>query len=79
MIDNIDIYTAGAIIGTASVVVIAATSKYFKYKQLFNQSLDVLISVRDALDDDKITKDEVKQVIDESQELFDEIKNIFKR
>ena len=48
--------------------------KFKKYKKAAKEGVDVLQAVLTALDDDKITDDEVEQIVIEAKEFLNEIK-----
>lgn len=73
MIENFDLYAVATAIGTLFLSSAFALIKYNKYKALFNELVDLFVSIRDAYKDDEISKDEVEFIIDEANNFLEEL------
>lgn len=71
MIENVYLYITGFGFSAAIVAFATVLLRYNKYRKLFFEVTDVLVAVRDAVEDDDITDKEIKEILDESKDLID--------
>ena len=73
------IYDSIAVVITFVITLIGTSSYYRKFKKTLKEGVDVITSVntllndiKNALDDDQLTKEEVKKIMDDSQHVVKE-------
>jgi len=74
MIENIDIFLVSTVTLLFSTAFTLA--KYNKYKVLFSELVDVIVSIRDAYEDDNISDDEVQEIIIEANKFVNKLKGM---
>lgn len=68
-----ELITIVAYIATAVLAVVAGWLKW-NYNKTIKEVVDVILSLKDALEDGKITKEELDKIVKEAKEAFAEIK-----
>ena len=62
--------TIAGIISAILLVLTALFGKqYKKYKELFNVVVAIIVEAKKALEDDKVTKEEVKKILDKVNDI----------
>ena len=76
---EVTLYDLVAVVITFVITLIGTSSYYRKFKKTLKEGADVVSSVntlihdiREALEDDQLTKEEVKKIIDDSQNVIRE-------
>jgi len=74
------------IISYVLTVIISIAVGYFglrmKYRQLqkvFKESGELLLTISDAMDDEQITKEEIKQIVKEADDVIVSVKQLINR
>ena len=67
-----------------STIIFGALTMFFgarfqAAKKAIKETTDVMIELRDALEDDKVTEDEMHEIIDEAEEALEAWKLVFKK
>ena len=74
-----EMYEVAAVLITAALGYLVGRKRYLKFKKVLEESVDVvestvklLNSVKAALKDDEITKDEAKEIVEKGERVIDE-------
>jgi|GEM_PF-4889372 urease gamma subunit len=71
--EDIIVYAAG--LGISLLTAAGFAAKWRKAKRLLKESAELLTAISNAVEDDEITKEEVREIIKEGKDIIDALKN----